>query len=214
MVVSARYKHSSPASGLLVMYLMDKHLNPVSPMIVIRPNSTSSSYKTYSRSFYYNDNTTTPTKLRLYSLANKPFEINHIGIYKVKPKNNNLKTNKIIKVIKDIHKKSSTPIHQSFFSKIPIAFYLILFILIYIGYLIFFSQKHFLFNLFFILGLNSLFLTLLNINILLQILIFILFLIFSWLGLLLFGNLRKKIPDTIMLLCISSVIGMIIFRIT
>ena len=74
-------------------------------------------------------------------------------------------------------------------------------------------KKHFLFTLFFILGLNSLFLTLLNINILLQVLIFILFLIFSWLGLILLGNLRKEIPDTIMLLCISAIIGMMVFTI-
>ena len=86
-------------------------------------------------------------------------------------------------------------------------------IIIYFLYIIFYKKIHFLFNLFFILGLNSLFLTLLNINFLLQILILILFLIFSWIGLILLGNMRKKIPDTIMLLCISVIIGMMVFTI-
>ncbi len=83
LAISVRYKYEPPASGLLALHLVDKTLNPDYPMIAVKPNNTSYAYKLYKTLLFY-PGCNTSTKLRLYSLANKPFEVNSVGIYPVK----------------------------------------------------------------------------------------------------------------------------------
>ncbi len=83
ITLSARYKYEPPASGLLVMHLLDRTISPDYPMIVIKPKKVTYSYKLHTRLLYYRG-CNVQTKLRLYSLANKPFEINSIGIYPIR----------------------------------------------------------------------------------------------------------------------------------
>lgn len=90
MTLSARYKYKSPASGLLAMHLMDEIINPDYPMIAINPINTSSKYKLYKILLYYRG-CDTPTKLRIYSLADKPFEIESVGLFPLKLKKINSK---------------------------------------------------------------------------------------------------------------------------
>ena len=85
--LSARYKHEIQASGILAMHLADAKINPDYPMIAIKPGNTSCEYKTYKTLLYYHGSNV-PTKLRIYSLSDKPFEIETVGIFPVKLNNN------------------------------------------------------------------------------------------------------------------------------
>ncbi len=185
---------------LYIPHIWDK---PEYNFIPTHSHNAEKSYK-YSKIFWLN----APHTSMFFRIINTSKEAVRINNIKIKPLSKLRKT--ILTIVNFFFSIKINNIIPPL--KLSLTFYIIL-IIAYFIYIISFGEKHFLFNIFLILILNSVLLAFININLLFQLLIFVLFLFFTLIGIIFLGNLRKKIPDTIILLCISGIVGMLIFTI-